>query len=484
MPYADLREFLGRLAKERRLLHITEPVAPEPDLGAAAKAAADLGDAAPALLFSDIHGHDRARVAMNVHGSWTAHALALGLPPDTPLREQFDEFVRRWDDFPVPVARATWAPFMEHEVEGDDINLFEQFPVFRLNEHDGGFYLDKAVIVSRDPDHPEGFGLQNAGIYRLQVKGPRTLGIQPVPVHDIAVHLRLADELDEDLPVAIALGNEPVISIVAGMPIPYEASEYEMAGALQEAPYPVVAAPLTGLDVPVGAEIVIEGAVLSRTRELEGPFGEFTGYYSGVRRQPVIRVDRVWHRADPILEHLYLGKPWTEIDYMFGINTGVPIFRELRKEFPEVVSVNALYTHGLVAVVSTRQRYGGFGKAVGLRTLTTRHGLGYCKVVIVVDEDVDPYDMAQVMWAVSSRFNPAHDLLVLPRLSGHPLDPSSDPQGMTAKMIIDATAAIAPDLRGTHAHPVQPPATTSEWAARLRDLLAAESDAPTWLSQL
>lgn len=481
MPYADLRHFLGQLAKERRLLHITDRVHPEPDLGAAAKAAADLGEAAPALLFSDVHGYERAQVALNVHGSWAAHALALGMPADTPLREQFDEFVRRWDDYPVPVEYTTEPPFMEHSVEGDDINLFEQLPVFRLNEHDGGFYLDKALIVSRDLDHPEDFGRQNTGIYRLQVKGPRKLGIQPVPMHDIAVHLKLADELGEDLPVAIALGNEPVISIVAGMPIPYEASEYEMAGALQQAPYPVAVAPLTGLHVPAGAEIVIEGAVLSRTRELEGPFGEFTGYYSGVRRQPVIRVDRLWHRTDPIFEHLYLGKPWTEIDYMFGINTGVPIFRELRKEFPEVRSVNALYTHGLVAVVSTRQRYGGFGKAVGLRTLTTRHGLGYCKVVIVVDEDVDVYDMAQVMWAISARFNPEYDLVALPRLSGHPLDPSSSPQGMSAKMIIDATAPVAPDLRGSHAYPVEPPATTSAWTARLRELLVKGGDSAAWM---
>ncbi|MEV4976652.1 non-oxidative hydroxyarylic acid decarboxylases subunit C [Streptomyces scopuliridis] len=478
MPYADLRAFLDRLAKERRLLHIEDQVAPEPDLGAAAKAAVDLGEAAPALLFSNVHGYERARVAVNVHGSWAAHALMLDLPPDTPLRSQFDEFVRRWDNHPMPVARSADAPFTEHSIGGDDINLFEQLPLSRLNEHDGGFYIDKAVVVSRDPDHPEDFGRQNTGIYRLQVKGPRRLGIQPVPVHDIAVHLRLADERAEELPVAIALGNEPVIGIVAGMPIPYDASEYEMAGAIQGAPYPVVAAPLTGLDVPVGAEIVIEGAVLSRTREIEGPFGEFTGYYSGVRRQPVIRVDRVWHRTDPIFEHLYLGKPWTEIDYMFGINTGVPIFRELRSEFPEVVAVNALYTHGLVAIVSTRQRYGGFAKAVGLRTLTTRHGLGYCKLVIVVDEDVDPYDMAQVMWAVSSRFNPEYDLVVAPRLSGHPLDPSSSPQGMSAKMIIDATAPVAPDLRGGHARPVRPPATTDAWTARLRELLDAEGNMP------
>ncbi len=475
MPSADLREFLTTLATAGQLLRIDDQVQPEPDLSAAARAAADLGESGPALLFTNIFGYHRARVVLNVHSSWARQAMVLGMAPETPLKEQFNEFVRRWDQYPVPVKRPglATAPFTENAVEGDDINLFHLMPLFRLNSRDGGFFVDKAVVVSRDPDYPADFGKQNVGIYRLQVKGPRRLGVQPNPMHDLAIHVQLADQRAEELPIAIAVGNDPVITTVAGMPIPYDASEYEMAGALQCSPYPIVPAPLTGLDVPAGAEIVIEGAVLSRTREIEGPFGEFTGFYSGVRRQPVIRVDRVSYRTDPIFEHLYLGRPWNEIDYMFAINTGVPIFRELNANFPEVVAVNAMYTHGLIAIVSTRIRYGGFAKAIGLRTLTTRHGLGYCKVVIVVDEDVDPYDLPQVMWALSVNFNPARDVVVVPNASILPLDPSSNPPGISDKLVLDATAPAKPEGQVGGASPLRPPPGTDAWTERLTALLNA-----------
>jgi UbiD family decarboxylase len=139
-------------------------------------------------------------------------------------------------------------------------------------------------------------------MYRLQVKGPNRIGIQPVPVHDVAIHLTHAEERNEALPVVIALGNEPIIELVASMPILYNQSEYRMAAALQEAPYSVVRTG-HGLDVPWGAEYVLEGRILPRVREAEGPFGEFTGHYSGGRAMPVIEVDRVYHRRNPIFEH-------------------------------------------------------------------------------------------------------------------------------------------------------------------------------------
>jgi UbiD family decarboxylase len=138
----------------------------------------------------------------------------------------------------------------------------------------------------------------------------------------------------EDLPIAITLGNDPVMAIVAGMPMAYDQSEYEMAGALRGAPAPIATAPLTGFDVPWGSEVVIEGVIESRTRQIEGPFGEFTGHYSGGRRMPVIRVDRVSYRTDPVFESLYLGMPWTEVDYLVGPNTCVPLLKQLRAESP------------------------------------------------------------------------------------------------------------------------------------------------------
>ncbi|WP_432570208.1 non-oxidative hydroxyarylic acid decarboxylases subunit C [Kineococcus sp. SYSU DK005] len=473
MSHDDLRSFLDALEAKGQLLRVAERVKPEPDLAAAANATGRLGDQAPALWFDDVEGFTDARIALNTLGSWPNHAIALGLEPTTPTKDQVAEFIRRWERFPVAPVRREDAPWRENTVSGDDINLFDLLPLFRLNEGDGGFYLDKAATVSRDPDDPEDFDKQNVGIYRMEVKGRRRLGIQPVPVHDIALHLAKAEERGEDLPVAITLGNDPIITLMASTPLRYDQSEYEMAGALRESPYPIATAPLTGFDVPWGSEVVLEGVIESRVREAEGPFGEFTGHYSGGRSMPVVRIDRVSHRTSPIFESLYLGMPWTEVDYLIGPATCVPLYQQLKADFPEVQAVNAMYTHGLLAIISTKKRYGGFAKAVGLRAMTTPHGLGYVKMAIVVDEDVDPFNLPQVMWALSSKVNPAGDLVQLPNMSVVALDPGSNPAGITDKLVIDATTPVAPDTRGHYSQPVNDLPETPEWVAKLTALLAS-----------
>ncbi|MBV9251910.1 MAG: UbiD family decarboxylase [Acetobacteraceae bacterium] len=144
---------------------------------------------------------------------------------------------------------------------------------------------------------------------------------------------------------------------------------------------------------------------------------------------------------------------------------------QLRETFPEVIAVNALYTHGLVLIVSTKTRYGGFAKAVGLRVLSTTHGLGYAKIIIVVDADVDPFDLKQVMWAMSVKVNPANDVITIPNLSENVLDPACQPSGMSSKMIIDATTPIAPDMRGDYGEELDTPAETDAWQQKLAGMV-------------
>ncbi|MFG2225031.1 non-oxidative hydroxyarylic acid decarboxylases subunit C [Streptomyces sp. NPDC048644] len=472
MAFDDLRSFLETLDQEGQLLHVTDEVMPEPDIAAAANAAARMGESAPALYFDRVTGFTDARIAMNVHGSWANHALALGLPKETGTKDQVDAFIRRWADFPVPPERRDDPPWAEHTMEGDDADIFRVLPLIRLNDGDGGFYIDKAAVVSKDPDDPGNSDKQNVGIYRIEVKGRRRLALQPVPMHDIAQHLHKAEGAGQDLPVAITLGNDPVISIVASTPMKYDENEYELAGALRGAPAPVTAAPLTGLPVPWGSEVVIEGVIEGRKREIEGPFGEFTGHYSGGRTMPVIRIDRISHRSRPVFEHLYLGMPWTEVDHLIAASTCVPLYQQLKKDFPEVQAVNAMYTHGLVVIVSTKKRYGGFAKAVGLRVLTTPHGLGYAATVIVVDEDVDPFDLPQVMWALSTKMNPAGDLIQIPNLPVLELAPQAVTPGIVDKLVIDATTPVAPDRRGNYGNQVHDLPETAAWLERLRQLAA------------
>ena len=467
--FQDLREFLQVLEAEKQLLRIDEEVSLEPDLGAAGCALTQLGGAGPALQFDNIKGYTNARVVMNVHGSWANHALLLGMDKDTSIREQFFEFARRYQKYPGDVERVDVAPWQEVIVD-KDINLFHLMPLFRINRGDGGFFLDKACVISRDPDDWDNDNVENVGVYRLQVKGRRKLSIQPIPQHDIAIHLTHAEERGEDLPVAITVSNEPIILLVGAMPILYDQWEYQMAAAMQGEPYKVVRT-AKGLDVPWGSEYLLEGRILSRQREPEGPFGEFPGYYSGGHKFPVIEIDRVSHRKNPIYEACYLGRPWTELDYCQAMTTCAPIYVQLKSTFPEVVAVNALYTHGLVVIVSTRCRYGGFAKSVGMRVLSTPHGLGYATIVIVVNENVDPFDLNQVMWAISVKVNPAQDVMIFPNLSVNLINPAGQPAGIIHKMVIDATTPIAPDRRGHYGEELDTPQRTDVWRKKLAALV-------------
>ncbi|MCY7493823.1 non-oxidative hydroxyarylic acid decarboxylases subunit C [Bacillus safensis] len=469
MSYRDLREFLDLLESENQLVRIKDEVMPEPDLSAIGRSAPDMENA-PAVLVEKVKGYNTP-VVLNVHGSWQNHALMLNMDKNTPVKEQFFELERIWDRYPI---KPVWvdkkdAPVKEVVIE-EDINLFDVLPLFRINEFDAGFYLSKALVVSKDPNKPESYEEQNAGTYRIQVKGKDKIGIQPLPFHDIAVHLKHAEEKNEPLPIAICLGNDPVLSFMASTPIEYAQSEYDFAGALKGEAIELTKSEHGQLDIPARSEVVLEGYIMPREREIEGPFGEFPGSYSGARLQPIVKITKITHRQNPIFENLYLGMPWTEIDYLMALNTSLPLYKQLKRDFPEVEAVNAMYTHGIGTIVSTKSRLGGYGKAVAMRLLSTPHGMPYTKIAIIVDEFVDPFNLEQVMWALTTRVRPDKDVFKIPYAPGMPLDPSSDPAGMHTKLVIDATTPIAPDIaRDTEL--LATPEKAEEWSAILRDLI-------------
>src|SRR6478736_4695258 len=341
-----------------------------------------------------------------------------------------------------------------------------------LNVH--GSWQNHALMLNMPKDTPvkdQFFELEKIwGRYRIQVKGKDKVGIQPLPFHDIAVHLKHAEEKNEPLPIAICLGNDPVLSFMASTPIEYAQSEYDFAGALKGEPIELTKSENGNLDIPSRSEIVLEGYIMPREREIEGPFGEFPGSYSGARLQPIVKITKITHRQNPIFENLYLGMPWTEIDYLMALNTSLPLYKQLKRDFPEVKAVNAMYTHGIGTIVSTKSRFGGYGKAVAMRLLSTPHGMPYTKIVIIVDEFVDPFNLEQVMWALTTRVRPDKDVFKVPYAPGMPLDPSSEPAGMHTKLIIDATTPVAPDFaRDTELLAV--PEKAEEWSKTLRDLV-------------
>lgn len=464
MPYDSLREFIARAEQQDQLVRIEEEVRLEPDVRAAACAAGKI-PGGPVIVFEKIQGYRDKKIVMNVHGSWENHALAFDLPKSATIREQFDEIVRRWDDYPVPARRVDRAPVKEVIIDRN-VSLFRELPLFRVNPLDGGFYLSKACTIARDPENPKN---QNVGIYRVQVKDHDRLGIQLSAQHDMAVYLRKAEERDVPLRVAIAISNDPVASFVASSPLKYDEDEYAMMGALRGAPVEVVPSERGDIDVPAGAELVIEGEMLLRQRFVEGPFTEYTGSYSTSMLQAEVKVDLISRRRDPILfENLYTAEPWGEIDYLQALNTSATVFKQMKADFPEVQAVNAMYTHGYCAIISSRMRFGGFAKTLGCRLLSTPHGITYPKFIIVVDEDVDPFDLSRVIWALTVRFRPERDIVLIPNAPASTLDPAHLVRGLATKVILDAAKPVYPDIPLADAGSVATPPQTAFWIGEIK----------------
>ncbi len=464
MPYNSLRDFLVKAEEEGQLLRIKEEVRPEPDIRAASCAASKV-QSGPVLLFEKIQGYRDKKVVMNVHGSWENLALSFDQPKETGVREQFHEIARRWDNYPVTPKRVSDAPHKEVILE-KNISLFRELPLFRVNRMDGGFYFSKGCVVARDPENPD---IQNVGIYRMQIKDHDRIGIQISAQHDLAIFLRKAEEMNVPLRVAISISNDPVTSFVASSPLKYEEDEYAMMGALRGAPTEVISSEKGDLDVPAGAEVIIEGEIVIRHRAVEGPFVEYPGSYSTSLLQVEVQVDLISRRKDPIIfENLYTGLPWTEIDYLQALNTSVTVFKQMKADFPEVEAVNAMYTHGYGTIISSRMRFGGFAKTLGCRLLSTPHGVTYPKIIIVVDEEVDPFDLQQVMWAMTVRFRPERDVAIIPNAPASTLDPAHLVKGLATKIIIDAAKPVFPDIPLSDAALVEPPKEASFWIEEIK----------------
>ncbi|NKB35744.1 MAG: UbiD family decarboxylase [Gammaproteobacteria bacterium] len=466
-----LRDYLDLLSEHGQFIKWPEAVMPEPDIRKIAVASGRDSMGAPAIMFDNIRGYPGRRMVFGVHGSFSNIALLLGYPKGTSIKELFYELIGRWgSDKPlIDRIKAEDAPVNQNRIESD-INLYDVIPLYRVNESDGGFYIGKANIVSRDPLDPENFDKQNVGIYRIQVHGPDQFSLLSVPSHDMAHMIRAAEAEDLPLKIAVMIGNHPAMAMFAATPINYDESEYGYASQMMGSPIQLTTSG-NGLDIQAGAEIVIEAELINNKRTLEGPFGEFPGSYSGVRHVPLFKITAISHRDNPIFENIYIGRGWTEHDTLIGLNTCAPVYSQLKESFPEVVAVNALYQHGLTGIISVKNRFAGFAKSVALRALSTPHGLMYLKNLIMVDEFVDPFDLNEVMWALSTRTR-ASDIHVIPNMPLVLIDPAAEVPGKGHRLIIDATSFMAPDPVGADSKLVMPPsgAEIDELARMVQEL--------------
>ena len=452
----NLRDYLELLGEHGQCITWPEAVMPEPDIRKVVVAAGRDALAGPAILFDKVRGYPGKRLVVGVHGSFSNIALLLGRPKGTPVKELFYELAGRWGSDQPLISRVDPEQALVHENRIETgINLYDLLPLYRINSMDGGFYIAKANVVSRDPRDPDNFAKQNVGIYRIQVHGPDRMTVLSVASHDLAQQIRMAEADDVPLDIAVMIGNHPAMAMFAATPVNYNESEFAFASQMMGSPLELTRSG-NGLDILAGSEMVIEARLVNGRRNLEGPFGEFPGSYSGIWKVPLFEVTAVSFRTDPIFESIYIGKGWTEHDTLIGLNTSTPIYTQLKQNFPEVVAVNALYQHGLTGIISVKNRFAGFAKSVAMRALGTPHGLMYLKNLILVDDDVDPFDLNQVMWAMSTRTR-ANDIIVIPNMPMVIIDPAAEIPGKGHRLIIDATSFMPPDPAGADVKIVSPP---------------------------
>jgi 4-hydroxy-3-polyprenylbenzoate decarboxylase len=444
VTYRDLREFIEQVDKLGALRRI-DGADPLYELGGITEVAAGLPDG-PAILFDAIKGFPRGfRVFTNATTHPQRAALALGI--DTGLRPV--DALKAWKEkrqglkSQAPVAVKD-AAFVANVMRGADVDL-AKFPAPTWHRKDGGPYIASgSVVVLRDPDN----GWVNVGIYRAQVHDKATLTIQfdHMGRHGAIIAKKYWDQ-GKACPLAVVNGEDPALFIAGFEYLPFGTSEYDFAGAIKGAPIETYALPDTGLPVPAHAEIVFEGALkpMSEVALLEGPFGEFTGYYAADKRPcPVMQVTAVYHRDDPIL----LGSPPMKPPrFHFGLPfRAATIWSQL--DAGGVTDIAGVWQHvsQLMTVVALRQRYAGHASRAAL--VAAAHSY-MARLVVVVDDDIDPSNLQDVMWAIATRCEPAEQIDIVRNAWSSALDPripaADKERGLTShsKAIIDACRPFA-----------------------------------------
>ena len=424
MPYKDIREFIDRLESEGELIRVKEELDPRYEISAVFR---QLGQKeAPAALIERVKGYDIPIVG-NLLGTRRRIALAL----ETDENAILDKYEKAGRNLTPPVS-AKEAP-VKQVVHKDEINLLKTMPVLTYHEKDAGPYITQGVIFTKDPET----GARSMGIHRIHIKGKDRLGMYISPRGTMSgAFLLKADAKGQPFEIAIAIGVDPVILLVAGQPMPPSADKLSFAGGLRGGALELVKAETVDLEVPANAMFIIEGKTIPRLREMDGPFGESTGFYFALDN-PVAEVTAITHQENPIYA---IFQPYTVED--FGLITTFlepEIYKRCKMLIPslqDMVMMPPLYS----TVIMSIKKGNKWDARTALYTVLTM--LPIVKYAIVVDDDIDIRDTKEVSWALYGRFHPDEDLIVVTGLMSAPLAPLSTEESVGAKMGLDATKPV------------------------------------------
>lgn len=431
LPYHDLRSFI-EAARKLDEVRVIEGADWNCEIGALTEVAAELINDPPLLLFDRIKGYPAGyRIASLLIGSFRRTALAWGLPTDLPRMQFIREAARRIRDAqPIAPEVVPTGPVMENVLTGEVVDIWK-FPVPQYHARDGGRYIGTGdTIIQRDP----ATGFVNMGTYRIQVHEKNLLGLWMSPgQHGRQICQRYWDQ-GRACPVVATFGQDPLTFMAAHTKIPFGQSELDYLGGLRGEPAKVVKGPVTGLPIHAHAEIAIEGEIPPPSQEArdEGPFGEWPGYYSGGsigtgEPQPVIRVKALYHRDNPIIQDAAPLWPGASPRAM-PIEAGI-LWNQLEAAgIQDIVGVSQFGENHYLWVVAIRQRYAGHAKQVGLAVLGCAMAARHGRYVVIVDEDIDPTNLKEVLWAMETRVDPASDIQIVDGVWSSPLDPRMPPE--------------------------------------------------------
>jgi 4-hydroxy-3-polyprenylbenzoate decarboxylase len=476
MRYADLRGFLDGLEAQGELKRIAAPVSPRLEMTEVCDRVLRAGG--PALLFEKPVGHG-IPVLGNQFGTVERIGLAMGIERGTPTRPALRDLGRllaslREPDPPSGLRDAieklpqlarlaakvfdmapkvvAGPPCQAQVWVGGDVVL-GRLPVQTCWPGDAGPLITWGLTVTRGPLKTR----QNLGIYRQQVIGPNRIIMRWLAHRGGALDFRdhqLAHP-GKPFPVAVALGADPATTLAAVTPVPDALGEYQFAGLLRGARTELAKCIGSDLQVPARSEIVLEGVIRPDDMALEGPHGDHTGYYNEAERFPVLTVERVTLRRDPLYHSTYTGKPPDE-PAMLGVALNEIFVPLLSKQFPEIADFY-LPPEGCsyrLAVASLRKQYPGHAKRVMFGIWSFLRQFMYTKFIIVVDEDIDIRDWQEVVWALSTRVDPARDTLIVENTPIDYLDFASPVAGLGSKMGIDATSKWPGETSRTWGRPI------------------------------
>jgi 4-hydroxy-3-polyprenylbenzoate decarboxylase len=424
-PHAGLRDFVDRADKAGEVVH-AKGVHWNLEMGALAEAFAHKRSDVRAFLVDEVPGYPKGfRVLCGAANSSRRLALALGFPEPNSAMDVVHAYRDRMKvHAPIPPRMVNTGPVLENIQRDDEVDLYK-FPVPLLHEEDGGRYIGTDdIVVMRDPEQ----GWVNAATYRVQIHDKNRTGLWMSPGKQGHRIMEKYFRMGRPCPVLVSCGHDPLLLLAGGQNIPYGLSEYDFAGGHRGAPIDVILSEVHGLPMPAHAEIVFEGEIHAGDVQAEGPFGEFTGYFASPQSpQPVIRVQRIYHRNDPILSIASPMRPPSDYSYSRCIINSAMIWDDVERA--GISGVKGVWVHEPAAsrlfnVIAIKQAYAGHAKQAGTIAATCKSAAYLGRFTVVVDDDVDPTDIHDVIWALSTRCDPVKDIDFIRDMWSSPLDPT------------------------------------------------------------